>query len=104
MIEIIEGDEDRLSQEEVQKRRGIQARFILAFRAYPDVFERIGDLCHFFSAAQNERDIALQNVYKSILHEGGFWGDSDEDRASVLGRIIKHSVPRRTFWQKLLGR
>jgi hypothetical protein len=102
MIEIQEGEE--ISKEVVQERKTRQGRFSLCMKNYPDVFERIFDILHLFGPAQNERDMALQNAAKMILHEGGFWGDSDEDRFLIIEKLFKVSIVRKTFWQKLFRR
>lgn len=97
-------EEERPDEATVAARGRMQASFRLAYRGHPEVLERTLDILHFFGPAQNERDIALQNAAKSLLHEGGWWGDSDDDRAEIVRKLTGLDVPRRSLWQRIFGR
>jgi hypothetical protein len=102
-MEIIEGvDEEQVPDPGTVKLRNllrVDAQF--AMKGHPLFTERILDVLHFFGPAQNERDMALQNAAKSILHMAGWWGDSDDDRAEIVRKLTGINVSKRTFWQRV---
>jgi hypothetical protein len=102
--ELREGLESEPSPGVEKQRRQLKADIRFAVRDHPLATVHLLGMLHFFGAAQNERDIALQNAAKAYLAAGGYWGDTDDDRAEIVRKLTGFTVPRRTFWQKLLGR
>lgn len=79
----------QVSQEEIARRKRIQAIFQLAFGGVngEEILMELADILHFFSPAYTPEDMVLQNAFKTIMHRAGLWADDDQGRRDIIRRL-----------------
>ena len=81
-----------VDQQTIDERKKMRAAFELVFKTIgmgKVVLSEILDILHFYGPCLDEKDMALQNAAKAILHHLGAWGDSDEDRMAIVERLVR---------------